>query len=412
MARRPPRPRSATGRRTSDRALGRHEPPVARRPTRSRVSPQPDLPPQSLLRLYRPDISDLVANSGWPDYRYAQVCEHLFHRSLRPFSEATSLPADFRAFLDGLGVSTLVQLEARTAADGTSKLLLAGSDNMAVETVLMRYRSGTTVCVSSQVGCAVGCRFCATGGMGFGRNLACAEIVDQVRAAGAVPPAERVSNVVFMGMGEPLLNLRAVVDSIRVLTDPNGLGIAQRAISVSTVGIPNGMVRLGRLEPQVNLALSLHAPNDETRSLLVPTRYRHPIAEILDAAWEHFALTRRKLLVEYVLLRDINDSAEHAHGLAQLLRGHVVTVNLLAWNPVSRGSAGESQTTPPLRFQPSSQAAVAKFRDTLAKHHIEAVVRRSKGGAIQGACGQLAGKRSGCGMAPRKTGPEQQEPPA
>jgi len=208
-----------------------------------------------------------------------------------------------------------------------------------------------------------------------------------VRACGAIGEKEgrRVSNLVYMGMGEPLLNLQAVLDSIRVLTDPRGLGLSHRSVSVSTIGIPSGIIRLGRVQPQVNLALSLHAPNDRTRALLVPDRFRHPIAEVLSAAWEHFALTGRKLLIEYVLLRGVNDSADDARALAGLLRGHVVAVNLLNWNPIAR-------TGPQLSFQPSVPAAVSAFREALVAAHIETVVRRSKGGSIQGACGQLAGR--------------------
>jgi 23S rRNA (adenine2503-C2)-methyltransferase len=352
-----------------------------------------------MLALYRPDISELLDRAAWPLYRHAQVYEHLLHLPLHPFSEATSLPTEARAALETLGCSTLGLLERRVAPDGTSKLLLAGRDGRAVEAVLMRYKGRVTVCVSSQVGCPVGCLFCATGGMGFHRNLSTAEIVDQIRTALVIASGEdcRVSNVVYMGMGEPLLNLKAVVDSIRVLTDPRGIGLAHRAISVSTVGIPSGMIRLGRAEPQVNLALSLHAPDDDTRSLLIPDRYRHPLAEVLHAAWEHFALTRRKLLIEYVLIRGVNDSPQHARALAQLLRGHVVTVNLLAWNPISRGRDAERRENAGARasrFQPSTPAAIAAFRETLVAHHVETVVRRSKGGTIQGACGQLAGKRA------------------
>jgi 23S rRNA (adenine2503-C2)-methyltransferase len=358
-----------------------------------------------MLALYRPDISELLDRASWPLYRHLQVYEHLLRQPLRPFSEATSLPTEARVALETLGCSTLAQLEERVAPDGTSKLLLAGRDGRAVEAVLMRYQGRVTVCVSSQVGCPVGCMFCATGAMGFHRNLSTGEIVDQIRTAMVIASGEdrRVSNVVYMGMGEPLLNLKSVVDSIRVLTDPRGIGMAHRAISVSTVGIPSGMIRLGRAEPQVNLALSLHAPDDDTRSLLVPDRYRHPVAEILHAAWEHFALTRRKLLIEYVLIRDVNDSPQHARALAQLLRGHVVTVNLLAWNPVSRGRDAEGHQDAGARasrFQPSTPAALSAFRETLVTHHVETVVRRSKGGAIQAACGQLAGKRAPDGKVP------------
>jgi adenine C2-methylase RlmN of 23S rRNA A2503 and tRNA A37 len=285
----------------------------------------------------------------------------------------------------------------------------------------MPYGGRVTVCVSSQVGCAVGCAFCATGVMGFQRNLSTAEIVDQLRNAVVFAAAAglRVSNVVYMGMGEPLLNLAAVLDSIRVLTAPLGMGLGHRSLSVSTVGIPSGILRLARAEPQVNLALSLHAADDATRALLVPVRFRHPLTDILEATWQHFAITRRKVLVEYILLAGVNDSVDDARRLAALLRGHVVAVNLLTWNPVcpqdmgSSAPGGRAIHKPPRgqgrktaigvprgsgatlpqarRFHPSSPAAVAAFRATLRAARIEAVVRQSKGAGIGAACGQLAG---------------------
>jgi 23S rRNA (adenine2503-C2)-methyltransferase len=245
--------------------------------------------------------------------------------------------------------------------------------------------------------------------MGFRRNLSVGEIVDQARMASALVVEEgRISNLVYMGMGEPLLNLQAVLDSIRILTDPRGLGMAHRALSVSTIGIPSGILRLGRTEPQVNLALSLHAADDRTRALLVPKSFRHSLSEILEAAWEQFAMTHRKLLVEYVLLAGVNDSVDDARRLAALLRGHVVTVNLLAWNPVSQlGEHGSRSTVQPRigtalpsSFRPSAPAAIAAFRNALVSAHIEAVVRRSKGSGIQAACGQLAGRRQSYGGLP------------
>ena len=283
--------------------------------------------------------------------------------------------------------------------DGTSKLLLEARDGSQIEAVVMPYGSRATVCVSSQVGCAVGCAFCATGALGFRRNLSTAEIVDQLRAAAGVAAEVgwRISNVVYMGMGEPLLNLGAVLDSIRVITSPHGLGMGHRSLSVSTVGIPNGILRLARAEPQVNLALSLHAVDDASRALLIPEGFRRPLADVLDAAWEHFAITGRKLLVEYVLLQGVNDSVDDARKLAALLRGHVVAVNLLAWNPVcpEEAEAAEPGRGPRRRrtFRPSSPAAVAAFRAALRAANIEAVVRQSKGAGIEAACGQLAGAR-------------------
>ena len=362
--------------------------------------------PQKLLETYRPDIAKALAAAGSPFYRQDQVCEHLFRRPMQTFLQATALPARMRQLLDGLGASSLAPAGKRTAADGTTKLLLAGRDGSYVETVIMPYRKRITVCLSSQVGCPVGCGFCATGAMGFRRNLSVAEIVDQVRAAAALAAEGdgRISNLVFMGMGEPLLNLQAVLGSIRVLADPRGLNLGHRSISVSTVGFPAGIIRLGRTEPQVNLALSLHASTDSTRSLLVPKSYCHPLSEILAAAWEHFAMTHRKLLVEYVLLRGVNDSVEDARRLAALLRGHVVTVNLISWNPVpeaaqerairaGRASDPRPHSAAPSTFQPSPPATVAVFRDTLHDARIEAVVRQGKGAEIQAACGQLAGRR-------------------
>lgn len=364
------------------------------------------LTPRALLTLYRPDLCAPIEAAGAPEYRYAQVLEHLVMRPHVAFAQATTLPGDLRLHLDGLGDSTVTVVASRRAPDGTTKLLVKGRDGALVETVLMRYRERATVCLSSQVGCPVGCVFCATGAMGFRRNLTAAEIVDQVRAAAVLAREQglRVSNLVYMGMGEPLLNLQAVLDSIRIVTDPLGMGLAHRAVSVSTVGIPSGIRRLARAEPQVNLALSLHAADDRTRARLVPARFRHPLAEILGAAWEHFAITHRKLLVEYVLLRGINDSLDHARRLADLLHGHVVTINLLGWNTAPRpadlnlgskqrheGSRSTRENGAPAKFAPPSPATIETFRDALTRAGVEAVIRRSKGGGIQAACGQLVG---------------------
>jgi len=323
------------------------------------------------------------------------------------------LPTQMRATLDPLATCTLTLVEALSSSDGTTKLLLSGRDGLPVETVIMRYSQKATVCISSQCGCAVGCVFCATGAMGLRRNLAVAEMVDQVRAAAVLLADERrrVSNVVYMGMGEPLLNLGPVLDSVRILTHPLGQKLAHRSLSISTIGIPRGILRLAHAEPQVNLAVSLHAPDDRTRALLVPETYRHSVGEILDAAWQHFDLTHRKLLVEYVLIEGVNDSADHARSLAGILRGHVVTVNLLAWNQTlpSAWTDGEQSTCPRAepqtrrlnsatawgqarRLRSSSPAAIAAFKNVLVTAHIETVVRRSKGAGIQAACGQLAGR--------------------
>jgi len=352
-----------------------------------------------------------LADSDSPAYRYRQVYEHLAHHPGSAFADATALPGDLRSRLETRGASVLRETARRSSEDGTTKLLLAGSDGACIETVVMRYRQRVTACVSTQVGCAVGCVFCATGGMGLRRNLDAAEIIDQVRTVSALLRDEgrTLSNVVYMGMGEPLLNLQAVLRSIRILTDPAGMNMAHRSISVSTVGIPAGIRRLAEEEPQVNLAISLHAADDRLRARLIPPRFRHSLAEILTAAWDHFELTHRKLLVEYVLLGGINDSPEDARRLAALLKGHVVAVNLLVWNRVhvsspTKPSAGEarpaagsadktrSDEAPGALRAPTPQA-IAAFRSVLTSARIEAVVRQSRGDRIDAACGQLAGRR-------------------
>jgi len=364
-----------------------------------------DRPP---LTRYRPDIVEALVRAQAPSYRYDQVFEHLLRRPSATLADATTLPNELRRSLDALGLSTLAPSGVRTASDDTTKLLLAARDGALVETVVIPqgqpHGRRATVCISSQSGCPVGCRFCATGAMGFRRNLSAAEIVDQVRAAAvtltAAQNGSRISNLVFMGMGEPLLNLQAVLDSIRILTDPHGMDLAHRAISVSTVGIPAGIRRLARSEPQVNLALSLHAADDQTRAALIPKTFRHPLEEILEAAWEHFAITHRKLMVEYVLLGGINDSTDDARRLAALLRGHVVTVNLLRWNTAGERPAGRRATlaggrsgpVPAQDFHPSAPASVAAFREALLSARVETVIRRSRGADIQAACGQLAGR--------------------
>ena len=292
------KPRGRQGR-TPDRSKPVRRIPTPRiadtRPSPARpvtTPPASALTPEELLTTYRPDLAAVLSENGSPAYRHGQVLEHLMRPDARAFAEATSLPGETRTLLDAGGASTLELVGRRTATDGTVKLLLACRDGALIETVLMPYQRRTTACISSQVGCPVGCGFCATGAAGFRRNLTVAEIVDQVRVTAALAgeSGRRLSNVVYMGMGEPLLNLQAVLASIRVLTHPRGMGLGHRSLSVSTVGIPAGIVKLGHAEPQVNLALSLHASSDRTRDLLVPPRHRHSLDEILTAAWEHFAI--------------------------------------------------------------------------------------------------------------------------
>ncbi len=361
---------------------------------------------EELLALYRPDLCAELKDH--PAFRKRQVLAHLMRPEAQPFAQATALPADLRARLETVGANTLTLVASRVSKDGTKKLLYTCRDGAHIETVVMPYRNRTTACISSQVGCPVGCHFCATGADGLRRNLTAAEIVDQVRGAAAVSAESgaRLSNIVYMGMGEPLLNLQAVLASIKVLTDPLGMAIGHRSLAVSTVGIPSGIIRLGQAEPQVNLALSLHAATDKVRESLIPATHRHPLKDVLEAAWAHFEATRRKLMVEYVLLSGVNDSLEDARRLAALLRGHVVTVNLLSWNPVDdlvgkttvrakpgAGAGGGPRGMDRRSFATSPRETMMAFCDTLRTRGIEVTVRQSKGADIRGACGQLAGRK-------------------
>jgi len=351
---------------------------------------------RDLLALYRPDLERTIADSGHPGYRYAQAYQHLMRRPGSPLSEATNLPSDLREALDPLGHSTLVEHRKWEDADGTTKSLLAARDGALIEAVVMRYEQRSTACLSSQVGCSLGCTFCSTGAMGFVRDLTAAEIVDQVRHLQALlaPEGRSISNIVFMGMGEPLLNLDAVLAAIRLLKDPEGMAFAQRALSVSTIGIPSGIRRLAHEEPQVNLAISLHAADDKLRTQLVPANRRFALSEVLAAADDHFTITRRKLFVEYVLLGGVNDSTRHAVALADLLRGRVVTVNLIPCNPVRGG------------FEPPPAEVAAAFRDTLVQRGLTATLRTGRGRAILAGCGQLATKTQAARKGIRNRGPD------
>jgi 23S rRNA (adenine2503-C2)-methyltransferase len=276
-----------------------------------------------------------------------------------------------------------------------------------VESVLMRYPDRVTMCVSSQAGCGMGCPFCATGQAGLTRNLSAAEIVAQVVAGArlvaqestggrAVPPyggspggrppgGNRLSNVVFMGMGEPLANYANVVAAVRRLTEPvpEGMGISQRSITVSTVGLVPAIARLAAERLSVTLAVSLHAPDDELRDTLVPVNRRWKVAEVLSAAWDYAAATGRRVSVEYALIRDVNDQPWRADQLGSLLAGRLVHVNLIPLNP-----------TPGSRWTASRPAAQDEFVRRVAAHGVPVTVRDTRGREIDGACGQLAASAS------------------
>src|SRR5580765_6669426 len=301
-------------------------------------------PPRHLADLSLSERTALAAELGLPPYRAKQLSTHYFDRLVDDPAEMTDLPAAERAELVASFLPTLLEPVRTLEADRgtTRKTLWRLFDGALVESVLMRYPDRVTVCVSSQAGCGMACPFCATGQAGLTRNLSTAEIVAQVVAGarmladGQVPGGPgRVSNVVFMGMGEPLANYANVLAAVRRLTEPvpEGMGISQRSVTVSTVGLVPAITRLAAEGLSVTLAVSLHAPDDELRDTLVPVNRRWKVAEVLDAAWGYAATTGRRVSIEYALIRDINDHAWRADLLGSLLAGRLAHVNLIPLNP-------------------------------------------------------------------------------
>jgi 23S rRNA (adenine2503-C2)-methyltransferase len=326
-----------------------------------------------------------LAARGEPGFRARQVWEWVA-RGAGSYEEMTNIPARLRAELDSVvPLSTLtVEQEAR-ASDGTEKALFRTHDGRPLEAVLMRYRDGRrSVCLSSQSGCPLTCTFCATGRMRFGRNLTASEILDQ---ALHFRRSEAVDHVVFMGMGEPLLNLDAVLAACARLPD---LGVTARRTAISTVGWIPGIERLAREGPPARLALSLHAPEDALRSELMPVNERYPLCDVLAACRRWSAERRMPVFVEYLMLDGLNDRYEQAVELARVLgRDRVFKVNLIPYNPTEAGFSG------------SSRAAIEAFRRALAERGVTATVRLTRGREIDAACGQLAARSAeSAGAAP------------
>ncbi len=347
-------------------------------------------PPRHLADLDPAERRAAVAELGEPGFRADQLSRHYFARLTDDPADMTDLPAGVRDSLAGALLPQLLTAQRELECDGgtTRKTLWRAFDGALVESVLMRYPDRVTMCVSSQAGCGMACPFCATGQAGLTRNLSAAEIVSQVfagaraMATGIVPGgAGRVSNVVFMGMGEPLANYSSVLAAVRRITEPApaGLGISQRSVTVSTVGLVPAIKRLAGEGLSVRLAVSLHAPDDELRDELVPVNRRWQVAEVLDAAWDYAAATGRRVSIEYAMIRDINDQAWRADLLARLLTGRLAHVNLIPLNP-----------TPGSKWTASDQGVADEFLDRLAARGIPVTVRDTRGDQIDGACGQLA----------------------
>ncbi len=370
-------------------------------------------PPRHLADLELAERRQAVTELGEKPFRADQLSRHYFGRYTDSPDDMTDLPAALRAGLAAELLPALLTAERDLTCDNgaTRKTLWRLHDGALVESVLMKYPDRVTMCVSSQAGCGMGCPFCATGQAGLTRNLSTAEIVAQVVAgeralrgsataassgpAGNTAPTatSRVSNVVFMGMGEPLANYKNLIGAIRRLSDPvpSGLGISQRSLTVSTVGLVPAIRRLTAEGLTVRLAVSLHAPDDEARDELVPVNRRWKVAEVLDAAWDYAAATGRRVSIEYALIRDINDQPWRADLLGTLLSGHLAHVNLIPLNP-----------TPGSKWTASRPGAQEEFVRRIAAHGVAVTVRDTRGREIDGACGQLAATVTGRSVGPAR----------
>ena len=356
------------------------------------AAPKRGKPPVHFADLGIEERAGAVRELGHQAFRASQLTTHYYtHLTVDP-DDMTDLPATTRGELAQALFPTLMSPVRTLEADGgaTVKTLWNLHDGVKVESVLMRYPERATLCVTSQAGCGMACPFCATGQMGLTRNLSTAEIIEQVRLAaraardGALGDVVRLSNVVFMGMGEPLANYKAVMGAVRALVapSPQGFGLSARHVTVSTVGLVPGMDRLAGEGIPVTLALSLHAPDDELRSELVPINTRWSVDEALDAARRYFDATGRRVSIEYALIRDINDHAHRADLLGRKLteRGTGwVHVNPIPLNP-----------TPGSKWTASDPAVERAFVDTLSSHGVPVTIRDTRGSDIDGACGQLA----------------------
>jgi 23S rRNA (adenine2503-C2)-methyltransferase len=337
-------------------------------------------PLRKILDLTPTELTDWLIAHDWPKFRAGQLRRWLFRRRATTFEQMTDLPQKLREQLAAEFHLFAAEVQShQVATDRTEKLLLKLTDGEHIECVVMREPERVTVCISTQVGCAMGCVFCASGMLGLKRNLSAGEIVEQVLQMQAVIGAdEKITNIVVMGIGEPLANLPALLQSLEAFNSPDDLGLGARHITVSTVGLPAKIREFARIGKEYNLAISLHAPNDQVRDKLVPVNDKIGVDAILAAADEYFEITGRRVTFEYVLLAQVNDGPQHAQQLVQLLRGRCAHVNLIPMNGVAV-----------LPYHEPASPRTQQFVATLERAGIPVSVRKRKGADIDAACGQL-----------------------
>jgi len=348
----------------------------------------------NLLGLARPELEAFVGTLGSKPFRARQLMQWIYGRGESRFEAMTDLARNFRALLATRAeIRPPAIVTAQRSVDGTRKWLLRADATQAIEMVYIPEESRGTLCISSQVGCALDCSFCSTAQQGFNRNLTTAEIVGQVWLAerelerervpvpGESPGQRAITNVVLMGMGEPLANFRNVVPALGIFTDDFGFDLSRRRVTLSTSGLVPQIYKLAE-QANVALAVSLHAPTDALRSTLVPINRRHPIAELLEACWHYIDEQKgRSVTFEYVMLDGVNDQPEHARALVRLLKGRPAKLNLIPFNPF-----------PGTQYRRSPAATILRFRDELLSRGVLATIRRTRGDDIDAACGQLAGR--------------------
>ncbi|QDT60180.1 putative dual-specificity RNA methyltransferase RlmN [Stieleria bergensis] len=337
-----------------------------------------------LLNLTFADLQQWLVDHDEPKFRAKQIFHWVYQKRTREFDRMSDLAKGLRSKLaEHFDIYRSHESSLQTSRDGTDKLLVGLADGGQVECVLLRDGNRRSICVSSQVGCAMGCVFCASGLDGVDRNLTQGEIVEQMlRLQDRLVDGERLSHIVMMGMGEPLANLDKVLGSLQIASSADGLGISPRRITISTVGLPPAIDRLANNGMPYNLAVSLHAPNEELRSQLVPVNKKIGINAVLEAADRYFAANGRRLTFEYVLLGGINDQPEHAKQLVHLLSKRNVLLNVIPYNPVEG-----------LPYETPTKQSIARFRKTLETGGINVKFRQRKGDEIDAACGQLRRNR-------------------
>lgn len=327
------------------------------------------------------ELKEELINLGEKSYRAEQIFKWIYIERVDSFEKMTNLSKELREKLkQNYSLHNFNILKMQESSDGTKKYLLDVLDGNAIESVLMKYHHGNTICVSSQIGCKMGCKFCASTGIKFIRNLTSGEIVEQILTV-EKDSKEKISNVVFMGIGEPLDNYNNVIGAIRIINNPKGLNIGARHISVSTSGIVPRIYDLAKENIQCTLSISLHATNDEKRSEMMPINQRYNIEELIKACKDYIKTTNRRISFEYALAKDNNDNLEDAKHLVKLLKGMICHVNLIPINKIENGN-----------YVKSSNENIIKFRDYLNDNGIVATIRRELGSDIDAACGQLRRK--------------------